>query len=124
MTTTAARRFRLIDLARDFDFQVDVTRHASTTGEHEAASGLSGLNAHIAATATGTAIGTLSLALAERAQTPGRYWCSFDRAALQTHLSAFLKRHVWVVVTKAGDVDPKPWRFYVTSLVEDDDEFC
>lgn len=112
----------LLDIARDFEFQTDVTRWATTTGEDEAATGLVGLTAHISLTRTGSAIdASLSKSLAERSATAGRYYCTFDRADLQTHLAAYTGRAVWVIVAKTGDVSPKPWRFHVVANIEGDD---
>lgn len=118
--TTAIRG--MLDIARDFEFQTDITRWGLTTGESEAAAGLSGLTAHISLTRSGASVdASLTKSLNERTATPGRYWCTFDRADLQTHLAAQVGRSVYVIVTKVGDVDPKPWKFHVVALIEGDD---
>lgn len=101
----------VLNIYSDFEAEVKITRKNATTGATEAATGLSGMQARIAATTTGAAIGSLTTALTERGST-GIYYGVLDTAALVSGLTAYLDKVVYVVYSKSGDIDHE-WAPYV-----------
>lgn len=105
-----------VDCAQDFTPNVDVERQATTTGDYEPYSGITGVTMHLAATEGGTAIhATLSQSASERSGTPGRIHATFDVADLQAHLlPSYRARTVWLVLTKSGEMVGKSLPCLVT----------
>ena len=101
-----------LNIYSDFEAEARITRKNTTTGATEAATGLTGLTARIAATPTGAAIGALTVSLAERGST-GIYSGILDTAALVTALgTTYLNTTVYVIYAKTGDVD-REWAAYI-----------
>jgi hypothetical protein len=95
-----------IALDNDFEPEYDVTRKASATGLAEAATGLTGLTAHIAATDEGATIdASLSVSASERSATAGRYYAVIPGADLRTHLAGYIGRKVWVIFGDDATLD-------------------
>ena len=104
-----------IDLAQDFTPNIDVERQSTTTGAYEAYSGITGVTMHLSATETGSAIdAALSKAASERSATPGRIHATFDVADLQTYLTSYRSKTVWLVLTKSGELVGKSLACLVT----------
>ena len=102
----------ILNIYSDFEAEVKVTRKNSSTGVTEAATGLTGMTARIAATPTGTALGSLTVSLTERGTT-GIYAGVLDTAALVTALAAsYLNQTVYVIYSKSGDID-REWAAYL-----------
>lgn len=92
-----------IYLDNDFLVEVTLTRPNASTGEDEAADGLTG-TAFISATRGGAAIhAAMSGSLAERAGTPGTYHLTFDGADITTHLAAYAGDTVYECVQFGSD---------------------
>lgn len=102
----------------DFVAQADVTTPATTTGVWSAATGLTTVAVRIAATPTGSAIGTLSGTAAERSGKAGRYYYTFDKADLTTALASYLYKTVYVIWSKTGDADMLFTPYVVTDRTE------
>ncbi len=94
-----------LNIAEDFLAQMDLEQPASTTGEWGAATGLSSVSFRIAATVTGSAIGSLTGSASERSATAGRYYAVFDAATLTTDLAAYVGSVVYLILSKSGDID-------------------
>jgi len=94
-----------IYLDNDHEFEYDIKRKATTTGELEAAAGLSAVTAHFSASDGGSAIGTTSTALTERSAKAGRYAGIIDRATLNTELAAYANQRVYRVFVVSGDAE-------------------
>lgn len=94
------------DLLIDADYEVDVKieRRNATTRNWEAATGLSGVAARIAASPSGTALGSCTVNLTE-AGTTGRYVGVLDTGVLVSALAAYENRKVYLVASKSGDFD-------------------
>lgn len=94
------------DLPIASDFEVDwlITRRNATTRQKEPATGLASVTARISLTSSGAAVGGLTVALTE-AGTLGRYVGVLDAAALTSALAAYLGQTVYLIVSKAGDLD-------------------
>lgn len=105
-----------IDCAQDFCPNVDVERQATTTGDYEAYTGITGVTMHLSATEGGSAIdASLSQSASERSATPGRVYATFDVADLQSHLlPTYNRRTVWLVLTKSGELVGKALACLVT----------
>lgn len=104
-----------IDLAQDFTPNIDVERQATTTGDYEAYSGITGVTMHLSATETGAEIDpSLSKSATERTGTLGRIYATFDVTDLQTYLATYRNRTVWLVLTKAGELVGKSLACLVT----------
>lgn len=95
---------KICNVYEDYEAECKVTRKNATTGVTEAATGLTGMTARISATTTGAAIGSLTVSLTERGTT-GIYAGILDTAALVSALAALLNTTVYVVYSKAGDID-------------------
>lgn len=100
-----------LSIYSDFEPEVRVTRKNSSTGATEAATGLTGMTARIAATPTGAALGSLTVSLTERGTT-GVYAGILDTAALVSALAASLNTTVYLIFSKAGDID-REWTAYL-----------
>lgn len=105
-----------IDCAQDFTPNIDVERQATTTGDYEAYSGITGVTMHLSATEGGNAIdATLSKSASERSAEPGRIYATFDVADLQTYLlPLYFGMQVWLVLTKSGEMVGKSLPCLVT----------
>ena len=84
---------------------MDLEQPASTTGTWGAAASLTGVSFRIAATRTGSAIGSLTASATERTATAGRYYAVFDAADLTTDLTAYVGSTVYLILSKSGDID-------------------
>lgn len=105
-----------IDCAQDFTPNVDVERQATTTGDYEAYSGITGVTMHLAATEGGATIhANLSKAASERSAEAGRIYATFDVADLQTYLlPSYRNKTVYLVLTKSGEMIGKSMPCLVT----------
>lgn len=105
-----------IDCSQDFAPNVDVERQATTTGDYEAYSGITGVTMHLAATEGGSAIhASLSQSAAERSGDPGRVYATFDVSDLQANLlPSYRNKTVYLVLTKSGELVGKSLRCLVT----------
>lgn len=105
-----------IDCSQDFTPNVDAERQATTTGDYEAYSGITGVTMHLSATEGGSAIdASLSQSASERSATPGRIHATFDVADLQTYLlPSYRNKTVWLVLTKSGELVGKSLACLVT----------
>lgn len=94
------------DLNIDADFEVDlsITRKNATTRATEAAAGLTGVAARIAASPSGSALGSCTVNLTE-AGTTGRYVGVIDTAVLVAALATYENQTVYLVGSKSGDFD-------------------
>lgn len=93
------------NIAEDFLASEDLEQPATTTGIWGAATGLSGVSFRIAATKTGSAIGSLTGSATERSATAGRYYAVFDAATLTSDLASYVGTIVWCILSKSGDID-------------------
>jgi len=108
-----------LNISSDFEADFALTRRNATTRLEEPATGLSGVTARIAATPTGTALGSLTAALTEAGST-GRYVGVFDAAALTSALStAYVGLTVYLICSKSGDIDGEyaPYRVVTSHAV-------
>jgi len=99
-------------LTEDQEAEFEFNRKNATTGVLEAASGLTGMTVHIAATAGGSAIGSLTFNLSERGNT-GIYYAVLDTATLVAGLSTSSYPDgtaVYLVVSKSGDIASRSFR--------------
>lgn len=94
-----------IYLDNDHEFEADIKRKATTTGELEAAAGLTGVTGHFSATDGGDAIATTSTPLTERAAKAGRYYGILDATTLNTALAGHINRTVYRVILVSGDAE-------------------
>ena len=94
------------DLNIDADFEVDlsITRKNATTRATEPAAGLTGVSARIAASPSGTALGSCTVNLTEAGST-GRYVGVIDTAVLVAALATYENQTVYLVGSKSGDFD-------------------
>lgn len=92
-------------LDNDYEFEYDVRRKNSTTGESEAAASLSGVSAHFSLTDGGSAISGTSTSLSERSATAGRYYGTLDKADLNTALSSYANQTLYEVFLVSGDCE-------------------
>ena len=92
-------------LDNDWEFEFDVKRKATTTGNLEAAASLSGVTAFFSATDGGTAIASTTTSLSERSATAGRYFGIIDKATLNTALTAYVNQVVYEVFVVSGDAE-------------------
>lgn len=90
-------------LNSDHEFEFDVKRKATTTGNIEAAAGLSGAQAWFSATDGGSALGSTTTSLSERSATAGRIYGILDAATLASALTASLNSVVYEVLSIPGD---------------------
>jgi hypothetical protein len=95
----------LVPLDNDWEFEYDVTRKATTTGEYEPAADLSSVSAHFSLTDGGSAIAGTSTALTERSAKDGRYFGILNMSALNTALSALVDTPVFEVFVVSGDAE-------------------
>ena len=112
MATTTTTASRYIWLTEDQEFEVELSRRNATTGDLEAASGLTGLAFTLATTPGGAAIGGMSFSATERGST-GIYAAVADLATLQAGLDASTYPDgtaVYLVLTKSGDIASRSWR--------------
>lgn len=85
-------------LDNDHEFEYAISQKNASTGDREAADGLSGLIAWVSLTDGGDAIhADLSVSATERASKAGTYYGVFDGDTLRTHLLAYVGRIVYVV---------------------------
>ncbi len=96
---------REVYLDNDWEFEFDVKRKATTTGNLEAAASLSGVTAFFSATDGGTAIASTTTSLTERSATAGRYFGIIDKATLNTALTAYVNQVVYEVFVVSGDAE-------------------
>lgn len=96
---------REVYLDNDWEFEFDVKRKATTTGNLEAAASLSGVTAFFSATDGGTAIASTTTTLAERSATAGRYFGILDKATLNTALADYVNREIYEVFVVSGDAE-------------------
>lgn len=101
MTTPEIRE---LNINTDFLFNFYLTTTNLSTGVLGAATGLTGVVGRFAATRTGAAIGSCSVALSE-AGTTGRYLGVLDTATMVAALTAYVGKVVYAVVSKSGDID-------------------
>ncbi len=94
-----------LNIAEDFLAQFDLEQPATTTGEWGAATGLTGVSFRIAASPTGTALGSLTGSASERSATAGRYYAVFDAATLTSDLADYVGSIVYLILSKSGDID-------------------
>ncbi len=94
-------------LDNDLEVEIALSRKAATTGALEAAAGVTGLSAYLAATPQGAAIhANVTVNLTERSGAPGRYFGLLQGTDLTTQLSSYLNQTVWLVATNsAKDVE-------------------
>lgn len=95
----------VVPLDNDYEYEYDVTRKATTTGEREAAKGLSSVTAHFSATDGGADIGSTETTLTERSAKDGRYYGILDKAQLNTDLTAYLGQTIYEVFVVDGDAE-------------------
>lgn len=87
-----------IFLDNDFEPEYAITRKNATTGVSEAATGLTGITARIAATDGGAAIhANLSKTASERSNKAGTYYAVIEGDDLRTCLASYANKKVWVV---------------------------
>lgn len=98
---TAARD---LNIYSDFEAEVKLTRKNATTGNTEAATGLTAVTFRFAATTIGAAIGSMTASASERGTT-GRYYAVFDTGSMVTDLLTYLGKAVYLIVSKSGDID-------------------
>lgn len=105
-----------IDCAQDFTPNVDIERQATTTGDYEAYSGITGVTMLLSATKGGSAIdATLSKAASERSAEAGRVYATFDVADLQSYLlPTYNRKTIWLVLSKSGELVGKSLSCLVT----------
>jgi len=103
-----------ININADFLAQADVSTPASTTGLWGPATGVADFVLRIAATKTGTALGTLTATATARSADTDRYYTTFDKAALTTALATYVGRTVYVILSRSGDLDGLWWPALVT----------
>lgn len=105
-----------IDCAQDFTPNVDIERQATTTGDYEAYSGITGVTMLLSATKGGSAIdATLSKAATERTAELGRVYATFDVADLQSYLlPTYKNKTIYLVLAKAGEMVGKSLSCLVT----------
>lgn len=96
---------REVYLDNDWEFEFDVKRKATTTGNLEAAASLSGVSAHFSVEDGGAAISGTSTSLTERSATSGRYYGILDKAALNTALTAYANTVIFEVFVVSGDAE-------------------
>lgn len=78
---------KAIELGNSYEYSFGLFQKNATTGEKEAAEGLTGITARIAAEDEGTAVDpSLELPVQERAAAPGKYFVLWDRDDLEAHL--------------------------------------
>lgn len=87
----------------DFTARFDVDQYVAGTG-WTSATGTTGWQIRIAASRTGSAIGGLSATASEEGST-GVFAASFDQGDLQSALTTYKGRYVYVILSKTGDVD-------------------
>lgn len=95
---------RDLNISSDFEFDFYLTRKNATTRAVEAATGLTGITGRFAATRTGAAIGSCSVALAE-AGTTGHYVGVLDTAVMAADLDTYVGKVIYAIVKKTGDID-------------------
>lgn len=91
-----------VPIDQDWEFEYDLTRKNTDTGELEAADGAS-MTAHFALTSGGAAIGSTSTALTERASKAGRYFGILADSTLTTDLAAYVGQTVYEVYLVGSD---------------------
>lgn len=112
MATISTESSAYLWLTEDQEFEVELSQRDTATGALEAATGLSGLTVHIAATAGGSVIGGLTFNLSERGAT-GVYYAIMDTATLTGALSTSSYPDgtaLYVVLAKSGDIASRSWR--------------
>lgn len=101
---------RDLNINSDFEFDFGLTKKNATTRAVEPATGLTGVVGRFAATRSGAAIGSCSVALTE-AGTTGRYVGVLDTATMVIDLTAYVGKVVYAIVAKSGDLDAE-WAAY------------
>lgn len=94
-----------VPIDQDWEYEIDLTRKASATGEVEDATGLT-VTARFSATKGGSALGSSSTSLTERASNAGQYAGVLAAATLTTALSSYVNQTIYEVYL----VDGKPVR--------------
>jgi hypothetical protein len=92
-------------LDNDHEFEYDLKRKATTTGEWEAAADLVSVTAHYSAEDGGAAIGSTSTSLTERSAKDGRYFGILNSATVNTDLAAYTNQKVYRVFVVDGDAE-------------------
>ena len=88
---------KVIYLDNDFEPELRLTRKNASTGDLEAATGLTGLTGRLSATDAGATIhASLSVSLTERGTT-GIYYGTIEGDNLRTHLASYAELPVWFV---------------------------
>lgn len=87
----------------DWEYEYDATRKATTTGNKEAAHGLSSVTAFFCLSEGGAAISGTTVTLVERSAKDGRYYGICDAAAMTTALTAYIGQRIYECFTVAGD---------------------
>jgi len=96
---------REVYLDNDWEFEYDVKRKATTTGNLEAAASLSGVSAFFSLTDGGSAIAATTTTLSERSATAGRYFGILDKTDLNTALASSVNQVVYEVFVVSGDAE-------------------
>lgn len=110
----------VLNIDEDFLAQADLESPATTTGVYGALTGQTTCTFRIAATRTGSALGSLSATASERSGFTGRYYYTFDASDLRTALADYLGKRVYVILSQAGNVDRKWWPVVVTEHLAGD----
>lgn len=96
---------REVYLDNDWEFEYDVQRKATTTGNLEAAASLTGVSAFFSFTDGGSAVAGTTTTLSERSAKAGRYFGIIDKATLNTALAAYVNQVVYEVFVVSGDAE-------------------
>ena len=103
----------LLNIYEDFGPDYFLERKDPSTGIWIPSNGLTTLQMRIALTRTGTTIGTSIATLSERGQT-GLYNNPIPTATLVADLAGYLWQTVYVILSKAGDLDMR-WDAFMVS---------
>jgi hypothetical protein len=112
MTTVTTAASSYLWLTEDQEAEFEFSRKNASTGVLEAATGLTGMTVHIAASAGGSVIGALTFNLTERGTT-GIYYAVMDTATLVSGLAAATYPDgtaLYLVVSKSGDIASRSFR--------------
>lgn len=96
---------REVYLDNDWEFEYDVQRKATTTGNLEAAASLTGVSAFFSLTDGGSAVAGTTTTLSERSAKAGRYFGILDKTALNTALTAYDNTVIFEVFVVSGDAE-------------------
>lgn len=108
--------YPLLNIYEDFERLLQVEKRASGATAYSAATGETWA-ARLAATRSGSAIGSCTCTVAEVGST-GYYKATLDTATLVADLATYVGRIVWLIWSKSGDVDRRWVAFRVVSDAE------